>query len=209
MSIIDDLNWRYACKEFDSTKKLTDEQFNNLLEALRLTPSSFGMQPWKFVVVEDIKLREELVAASWNQNQVKDASHLIVLCAPIKMDEEFVDRYIKSTADARGQEISELKGFKDMLMKLIVGKDPESYMKWARNQIYIALGNLMTVCANMRIDCCPMEGFQPKKFDEILGLEAKGLTTVLVAPVGFRSESDKYTKLAKSRFDQSEVVIKI
>lgn len=209
MSIVDDLKWRYACKEFDATKKLTEAQLYDLLEALRLTPSSFGMQPWKFIVVENPELREQLVEASWKQQQVKDASHLLVLCAPLKIDEKFVDDFLNSTAKTRGQDVSELDGFKGMLMKMIVGKSPEGQMTWSKNQIYIALGNLMTVCANLKIDCCPMEGFVPKKYDEILGLAKIGLTSVLVAPVGFRSESDKYSNLAKSRFTQDEVVIKI
>jgi nitroreductase len=162
MSIVDDLKWRYACKEFDATKKLTEAQLYDLLEALRLTPSSFGMQPWKFIVVENPELREQLVEASWKQQQVKDASHLLVLCAPLKIDEKFVDDFLNSTAKT-----------------------------------------------NLKIDCRPMEGFVPKKYDEILGLAKIGLTSVLVAPVGFRSESDKYSNLAKSRFTQDEVVIKI
>lgn len=209
MGIINDLEWRYACKEFNAEKKLTDEQLNQLIEALRLTPSSFGLQPWKFVLVENTELREKLVEASWNQNQVKDASHLFVLCSPLEIDEAFVDKFISSTAAARGQDVSELDGFKGMLMKMIVGKDTAWQMNWAKNQIYIALGNLMTVAAHLKIDCCPMEGFVSTKYDDILGLREKGLTSVVVAPVGFRADSDKYASLAKSRFSTEEVLLKI
>lgn len=209
MSIIDDLNWRYACKQFDSSRKLTDEQLNQLIEALRLTPSSFGMQPWKFLLIENTELREKLVEASWKQNQVKDASHLFVLCAPLEIDEAYVDRFITSTATARGQEVSELEGFRNMLIKMIVGKDAAWQLSWAKNQIYIALGNLMTVCAHLRIDCCPMEGFVSSKYDEILGLREKGLTSILVAPVGFRTDTDKYATLAKSRFATDEILERI
>lgn len=209
MGIIEDLQWRYACKEFNADKKLTEDQVRQLIEALRLTPSSFGLQPWKFVLVENPDLREKLVEASWNQNQVKDASHLFVLCSPLEIDEAFVDRFIGSTAQARGQEASELDGFKGMLMKMIVGKDTAWQMNWAKNQIYIALGNLMTVCANLKIDCCPMEGFVSTKYDDILGLREKGLTSVVVAPVGYRADSDKYSSLAKSRFNTEDVILKI
>jgi nitroreductase len=206
--IIEDLNWRYACKEFDTTKKITDEDFDILLESLRLTPSSFGLQPWKFVIVENPKLREELVTASWNQRQVVEASHLIVLCAPTVLDEKFVTDYIAHTATTRGQEVSELDGYKKMLM-MIPNKTPEAQMTWSKNQIYIAIGNLMTVCASMRIDSCPMEGFQPAKYDEILGLTEMGLTSALVLPVGYRSENDKYSGLSKVRYSKEELVITI
>jgi nitroreductase len=206
--IIEDLNWRYACKEFDSTKKISDGDLDVLLESLRLTPSSYGLQPWKFVVVENPKLREELVGASWGQKQVQDASHLIVLCAPTVLDEKFVTDYVVDTAKTRGQEVSELDGFKKMMM-MIPNKSPEAQSIWSKNQSYIALGNLMTVCANMRIDSCPMEGFKPSEYDRILGLTEMGLTSVLVCPVGYRSEADKYSGLAKVRYTREELTIKI
>jgi nitroreductase len=206
--IIEDLNWRYACKKFDADKKITDEDFNTLLESLRLTPSSYGLQPWKFIVVENPALREELVDASYKQAQVKDASHLIVLASPSKFDEKFVTDYIVDTAKTRGQEVSELDGFKKMLM-MIPNKSPEAQYNWAKNQVYIALGNLMTVCAQMRIDNCPMEGFQAKKYDEILGLTEMGLTSMVVCPVGYRHSEDKYSELKKVRFSQDNLTIKI
>ncbi len=206
--IVEDLNWRYACKEFDASKKITDKDFETLMETLRLTPSSFGLQPWKFIVVENLELREQLVGASWKQNQVKDASHLIVLCSPKVLDETFVTDYVADMANTRGQDIKELEGFKSMLM-MIPNKSPEDQYIWSKNQVYIALGNLMTVCAQMRIDSCPMEGFQAKKYDEILGLDKMGLTSMVVCPVGYRSESDKYIDLKKVRYSLEELVIKI
>ncbi len=208
MSVIESLNWRYACKKFDPDKKLSDDQLNILLESLRLTPSSYGMQPWKFVLVENPELREKLVAASWKQAQVKDASHLLVLCAPKIVDEAWVDRYLADMAKTRGQEVSELSGFKNMLMS-ITKKTPEAQYTWAKNQIYIALGNLLTVCAELRIDSCPMEGFKSKEYNEILGLEKLGLTSVVVCPVGFRHSDDKYIDLKKVRFPLSELVVRI
>lgn len=204
MNVVEDLNWRYACKKFDPTKKLTDEQFNTIKEALRLTPSSFGLQPWNFVIVEDPKKREELVAASWNQNQVKDASHMIVMCAPTVIDEAFLDRFVAQTAKARGQQVEELEGFKKMIM-MVANWDAARQQAWAKNQIYIALGNLMTVCAAMRVDCCPMEGFKAAEYDKILGLTEMGLTSIVLAPVGYRAEDDKYAKLSKVRFPQEQI----
>ena len=206
--IIEDLNWRYACKKFDANKKLSDKQLETVLEALRLTPSSYGIQPWKFVLVEDISLREKLVAASWGQEQVKDASHLLVLCAPLNVDEELMQNYIDDMAKTRNQAKEELDGFKGMIMKL-TERDTEKNKAWANNQVYIALGNLMTVCAHLKIDCCPMEGFKPSQYDEILGLKERGLRSVLVAPIGFRDSDDKYIAIPKVRFSQDQLVIKI
>lgn len=206
--IIEDLNWRYACKQFDSSKKISEKDFDTLLETLRLTPSSFGLQPWKFVVVEKSELREKLVEASWNQAQVKDASHLLVLCSPKTFDEKFVTDYVEDMAHTRGQDVKELDGFKKMLM-MIPNKSPEDQYIWAKNQVYIALGNLMTVCAQMRIDSCPMEGFQAKKYDEILGLDKMGLTSMVVCPVGYRHVEDKYIDLKKVRFSLDKLTIKI
>lgn len=207
--IIEALNWRYACKQFDNSKKISDENFQTILESMRLTPSSYGIQPWKFVIVENPELREQLVDASWKQRQVADASHLIVICAPKVVDEAFIDSYMESTAKIRGQEVSELAGFKDMLMKGIVTKDSEWQHKWAKNQAYIALGQLMMTCAMMNIDACPMEGFQPSKYDEILNLADQGLTSMVVCPVGYRDEGDKYINITKSRFDLDQVVVKL
>lgn len=206
--IVEDLNWRYACKQFDSSKIISPEDLETVLESLRLTPSSFGLQPWKFVLVENSELREKLVEASWNQAQVKDASHLIVLCAPRVMDEAFVDRFLANTAETRGQDVAELEGFKKMLM-MIPNKSEEDKFQWAKNQIYIALGNLMTVCANLRIDACPMEGFVASKYDDILSLGDHGLTSVVVCPIGYRDDSDKYASLKKVRFAQSDLVVRI
>ena len=206
--IIEDLNWRYACKKFDATKKISDKDFEIILESLRLTASSFGLQPWKFVVVKNIELREKLVAASWNQQQVKDASHLIVLCAPNHLDEKFVTDYVEDTAKTKNVDVSELAGFQKMLM-MIPNKKIEDQMIWSKNQIYIALGNLLNTCAQLRIDSCPMEGFKPSEYDQILGLGELGLKSVLVCPVGYRDPTDKYITQPKVRYPLNQLVIEI
>lgn len=206
--IVESLQWRYACKKFDENKKISQEDINHLLEALRLTPSSYGLQPWKFILVENPELREKLVGASWNQKQVSEASHLIVFAAPKKIDEDHIDEYIESIAKTRGQDVSDLAGLRKMMMNIAFW-EPEAQYQWAKNQSYIALGTLMTVCAHMRIDACPMEGFKPAEYDKILGLEEMGLTSLVVCPVGYRAEEDKYRKLAKVRHPIEELVIKI
>lgn len=206
--IISDLNWRYACKKFDPSKKISEDNLNTILEALRLTPSSFGLQPWKFIVVGDPELREKLVAASWNQHQVQDASHLLVLCSPKVLDASFVEKYVNDVAQTRGQELSELEGLKKMLM-MIPNKDKEAQYNWSKNQVYIALGSLMTVCAHLRIDACPMEGFKAVEYDRILGLDNMGLTSMVVCPLGYRSKEDKYSQLKKVRYPLDELIINL
>ncbi|HEY5714643.1 MAG TPA: NAD(P)H-dependent oxidoreductase [Candidatus Gracilibacteria bacterium] len=219
-SIISDLQWRYATKQFDPEKKISDQDFQTLLEALILTPSSYGLQPWKFVVVQDPELRAKLVPHSWNQRQIVEASHLIVLCRLQNIDEKYIDHYVqtiaqKRTAHAKGTDhdqalkamMESLGSYKEMMVGgVLKGMDDTSRAQWAEKQVYIALGNLMTVAATMHIDACPMEGFDPQKYDEILGLKAKGLHAVVICPVGYRSKDDKYAHLAKVRFEASQLV---
>lgn len=208
MALLDSLNWRYATKVFDSSKKLSTEQMDALLEALRLAPSSYGMQPWKFVVVDSVELREKLKPVSWNQAQITDASHLIVLCRPDSITAQDVDRLMEATATARGIEVSSLDGYKQMVMG-VTQMSPEQQAVWASKQAYLALGVLLTAAAEMGIDACPMEGFDPAQYDEILGLNAKGLHSVVVCPVGFRSADDKYATAKKVRYPREEVVVRL
>lgn len=204
--VIEDLNWRYACKEFDKTKRISDADFNILLESLRLTASSFGLQLWNFVVVKNEELRERLVEKSWGQRQVADASHLIVLCIKTDAQESDIDAYLNDIVKTRGVAKESLEGFKNMLLGFVSKKSIDQKHTWMKDQVYIALGTLLTVCANMRIDSCPMEGISPKGFGEVLGLESKGLRAVLACPVGYRSKTDKYANLSKVRFSQDKVV---
>lgn len=203
--IIEDLNWRYACKKFDPDKKLTDEQLNDLLESLRLTASSYGIQPWKFVVVKNKDKREQLVGAAYKQAQVADASDLLVLCRPADLDASIIESYIDDICKTRGGNKEDLEGYKNMMLR-VVEQEESKKVAWAKNQIYIALGNLMTVCAAMKIDSCPMEGFSPKQFDEILELDKLGLKSVLVCPVGYRAADDKYIDVKKVRYSKEEVI---
>ena len=204
--IVEDMKWRYACKKFDPAKKLSEEEVDTLLESLRLTASSYGLQPWKFLLVKNEKTREELTAAAFGQQQVKDASHLIVLCEKEEMNEEHVDAFLKDTSETRGVDLESLQGFKNMLMKMIVQKPVEKKLSWAKNQIYIAMGTLLAVCARLRVDSCPMEGFKPNEVDRILKLRERGLRSVLMCPVGHRAEDDVYTERLKVRFKKEEVV---
>lgn len=209
MSIIDDLNWRASIKAFDRSKKLTDAQLSVLTESLRLSASSFGLQPWHFIVVSDQSVKDTLFEHSWNQAQVKDASHVLVLCRKATMTDRDVDAYIETIAQTRGQAVSDLEGYANMMKNFIAQRSPEAVDTWAKSQLYIALGTLLTVAAVEKIDACPMEGFIPDKYDEILGLAEKGLKATLVCPVGFRDTNDKYSHAKKVRFSADAVISKV
>lgn len=206
MDILEKLNLRYACKKFDASKKLSDKQLHVVKEALRLAPSSYGAQPYKYVIVENPQIRESLVEHSWGQQQVKDASHLLVLCYDTNgLNEAGVDSFIKLVADTRGQQPSDLQGYRDMIYNTANSMSNEAKENWQSRQIYIALGQLITVLAVEGIDSCPMEGFVNEKYDEILGLNDKGLKSVVVIPVGFRSEEDMYSAAPKVRKPQEDI----
>ena len=207
-TFLDALNWRYATKQFNITKKVSEKDLNELLESARLSASSFGLQPWKFVVVEDKKLREKLKGEGFGQPQITDASHLIVLCAVKNVDEKYIKKYIEQTAKVRGIPKESLKGYEDMLIGFAKQLNKEQMLNWTKKQTYIALGVLLSACALKKIDASPMEGFNPKKFDEILGLEKLGLSSAVLCAVGYRSEDDETQKYKKVRFDTKDIVIK-
>ena len=205
--VINALNWRYAAKKFDTKKKVSKEDLNEIMEAVRLSPSSYGLQPWKFVVVTDPKLREKLKEASYGQPKVTDASHFIVLCARTDVDERLVGEFISSVAATRGVSRESLKDFEAMLLGFSKKLSREEAVAWAKKQVYIALGVLLEACALKRIDAGPMEGFDPVKFDEILGLKEKNLTSAVACAIGYRDKSDEYIKLKKVRFSKEDVFI--
>jgi nitroreductase len=205
--ILQALNWRYATKQFDAGKKISAEDFQVIKESLRLAPSSFGLQPWKFIQVEDKKIRQQLKESAWGQSQLTDASHVVVLCRRNSIDESLVDAYMESTASIRGIKVADLQGLRDMIMGLISSQTPEAVTQWAEKQIYIALGFALETAAIMGIDACPMEGFDKQKFDNILGLDKQNLSSVVIAVFGYRSQEDKYATQTKSRFSETEVFL--
>ena len=206
---IKQLNWRYATKKFDNTKKLSKEQEHVLHEALRLSASSFGIQPWMFVVVKDHKLREELRKHAWGQAQITDASEIIVLCAIKDMTDDNIEKYVKRTAEVKNIPIESLHDFKNMMLSSIQGRSSEDLLQWNAKQIYIALGTLLTAAAIEHIDACPMEGFDKKKFDEVLELNKYGITAQVVCALGFRSEDDPAAQAKKVRFEAKDVFIEL
>ena len=204
--VIQGLNWRYAVKEFDPSKKIPKEDLDTLLESLRLTASSFGLQLWEFVLVKNKDIRNQLLEKSWNQKQVVDASDMLVLCIKAEATEDHVNEYISHMVTARGTAVESFAGFKKTVMGFIGKKSPEQVEIWMRNQVYIALGNLLTTAALLGIDTCPMEGFVKSAYDKILSLDELGLKSVVACPLGYRLDSDKYASQAKVRFPLDKIV---
>jgi nitroreductase len=205
-SFIDALRWRYATKKFDPKKKLTDTQLSELLECLRLSASSFGLQPWEFLVIKDPALRAALKPVSWNQSQIVDASHLIALCAKKEMTPAHVHAHVLEIAKENGQPYETFKPYEDRMLQYLKAMSAEQVSEWMRRQVYIALGFLLSACAAMQIDSCPMEGFDKAKVNEILGLDKRGLQIVLMCPVGYRAADDVFMKQRKTRFPKEQVV---
>lgn len=209
MDTIEQLKWRYATKKFDNKKSLSSSQIDLLKNAFNLTATSFGLQTISLIVLSDKDFRAQLVPHAFNQKQVVDASHLLVLCVQDNIKDSDVDNYFDNVKDVRATPDEVLDPFRANLKQIMKDKSVEERQQWSIRQAYIALGNLMTVCAIERIDACPMEGFDPSAFDEILKLQEKGLKSVLLLPVGFRAEDDMFADFKKVRKPLREAVIEM
>lgn len=209
MDILNSLEWRYATKKFDATKKLSKQQINILKKAFSLTPTSYGLQPLKLIVIQNKELQEKFVEHSYFQRQVADASHLLVLCIEIDTTVDDVNAYFNLEKETRGISEEVVSTFRNQLVEMYKTKTLEEKQLSAVYQTYIALGNLMTVCAVEGIDSCPMEGFIPEKIDELLNLKELNLKSVLMLPVGFRADDDVMKGMQKVRKPLSETVLEI
>ncbi len=199
---IDNLNWRYATKKFDNNKNVSEKKLEVLLEATALSASSYGLQPYEILVVQDAELRLKLQPAAWGQAQITQASHLIVLANKRTFGEELVDDYLENVSETRGIASEDLKGYGDFMKSKLMAMSEEEKKVWTARQAYIALGNLLSAAADMKIDTCPMEGFDSERFNEILELNEKGLNAAVLIAIGYRSEEDKtqhYKKVRKSK----------
>jgi len=209
MDTIKQLKWRYATKKFDKNKKLPPNKLNTLKEAFSLTATSFGLQTIKMLVIEDSKLRNALVACSFNQKQVLEASHLLVICIQDNIIKTDVIDYYNNIKDIRDTPEAILEPYRKDLINKMEGMTVDERQQWSKNQAYIALGNLMTVCAMENIDSCPMEGFIPSEYDKVLDLKNKGLKSVLLLPVGYRAADDMFSEFKKVRKSIEQAVIEI
>ena len=209
-TLLQQLQWRYATKKFDPTRIIPSAEWRTLEETLVLTPSSYGLQPWKFVVVTNPELRHQLVAHSWGQKQVAEASHLVVLAIKKDLGVPEIERYVQRVAEVRGVPVDSLAGFHRMMAKNLAPPPPGfDINEWATRQVYIALGNFMTAAALIGIDTCPMEGIEPAKYDQVLGLNELGYSTAVACPAGYRAVDDKSALHPKVRFKTDDVVLRI
>lgn len=208
-TVLAQLRWRYATKKFDATRKIAPDLWGQIEEAVRLSPSSYGLQPWKFVVVTDHAVRARLHPVAWNQPQILDASHLVVFCVKKNMGPADADRLVERTSDVRGVPLDALKGYRDMMAASLSNKPAAEIDAWMSRQVYLALGVFLTTAAMLGVDACPMEGFQPDKFDEILGLPAQGYGSVVLGAAGYRSPDDRAALAAKVRYPAEDVVARV
>lgn len=205
MSLLHKLQWRYATKQFDSEKVVSEEDVTELLKAMNLTASSYGLQPFEFIVVKNQELQDELRPVSWNQSQISDASHIIILAAKTSIDEQYIQSYIENIMHVRGVDVESLKGYKQMMMDGPGSWENKGVTAWAKRQCYIVLGSLLLAAADLKIDTCPMEGFDADAYDKILGLSEHGLTATLVIPIGYRSVDDATQHAKKVRAHLTEI----
>ena len=198
-TFIENQNWRYATKKFNSEKKISNSDLEILKEAIQLSSSSYGLQPYKVLIIENEEIRKQLQPASWGQSQITDASHLFVFASVTNVDAEYITRYAENMAKTRNIPFDSVKGYADFMIGNITTLTPEKQIIWAQKQAYLALGNLLNVAAELKIDVTPMEGFLPEQYNEILGLKEKGLHATLVATIGYRHDEDDTQHYAKVR----------
>lgn len=208
-NFIKNANWRYATKKFDATKKVSDADLQTLKEAIRLSASSYGLQPYQVILVENPELRAQLQPAAWGQAQIIDASHVLVFANYTNIGDAEIDAYLNNVAETRGLPLDALQGYGDFMKSKISSLSAEQKNIWTSKQTYIALGNLLNAAAELNIDVTPMEGFEPEKVNTILGLNERGLNASLIATIGYRHADDATQSYAKVRKSEQELFINL
>jgi len=209
MNTLESLRWRYATKKFDAERSITDAQLTQLLEAGNLTASSYGLQPYKLLVIQNQDLQNQLVGHSYNQQQVADASHVIVIAVRTDVNADYIRAFANRIEKERGLEAGEMDVYRDTMLGTIGKLPAEELYQWGRRQAYILMGTLLAAAAEMQIDTCPMEGFVADEYDEVLDLKSQNLRSVLVLPVGYRSADDVTQHQKKIRQSLDEIVVRI
>lgn len=204
-NVLENRTWRYATKKFDSTKKVSDSDLEVLLEATRVSASSYGLQPYHVFVITDKKIREQLRPVSWGQSQITDASHLIVFANITDFGEELMDDYVNNVSTTRNIPSEGLKGYSDFMKSKLLDLSTDTKNIWTARQAYIAFSNMMQAASELKIDTCPMEGFESEAYNEILGLSEKNLNASVVLAVGYRSDEDETQHYAKVRKSKEEL----
>ncbi|MBZ9626674.1 NAD(P)H-dependent oxidoreductase [Psychroflexus sp. CAK1W] len=206
---IENLHWRYATKKFNSEKQVSEDDLETLLEAIRLSASSYGLQPYEVLVIKDPEVRAKLKPAAFSQPQITDASYLLVFAYNTNVDEKYLDKFIKNNSETRNQPLEDFKDLNDMIQNSVMTFSDEQKEIWASRQVYIALGNLLSAAAELKIDVCPMEGFNPDEFDELLDLRSKNLKSVTLATIGYRHENDQLKDAKKVRKSKDKLFTRI
>jgi len=209
MELLESLRWRYATKQFDTERSLSEEQVRQLLEATNLSATSFGLQPFKLLVLRDQAKQDQLVASSYGQAQVAEASHLIVIAIRTDVDADYIGEYVKLMESQRGLPDGALDQYKSIMIGAITAMDEQALNVWASKQAYLALGTLLAACASAKIDACPMEGFVASQYDEFFGLPAMNLHAAVVVPIGYRAAEDAHQNYKKVRRELDDMVIKL
>lgn len=203
------LTWRYATKIFDPEMKLNDDELDIVLETLRMAPSSYGLQPWRFYLVEDVEMRKKIRSLAWDQAQVTDASHLVAIAARTHATDDDVRSFIDSVKEQRGVGDEDVAGYREMILQTVRSLSPEQSGAWCARQAYLAHGFLLATLAHNGIDACPMEGFDADKVSDLLVPAGDGYRVVTLVAVGHRAESDPYATLPKVRFPRERVIARI
>ena len=202
-------NWRYATKKFDSSKKIPSEELHQVLEAIRLSASSYGLQPYEILVISNPEVREELRPHSWNQPQITEASHILVFASRTDFDEQMIDDYLDEISRIRKIERDSIEGYGDFMKKTLTPWTKERKAEWSARQAYLALGNALQAAAELDLDSCPIEGFVPEEYNRILALSDKQLSACVVMALGYRSEEDVNQHLKKVRTPKDQFITHI
>ena len=208
-NFIKNANWRYATKKFDTTKKVSNEDLEILKEAIRLSASSYGLQPYKVLIIDNPELRAQLQPAAWGQSQIVDASQLLIFANITNFGDAEIDAFIKNLTETRGIPVEAVQGYADFMKSKISILPVDKRNIWTSKQTYLAMGNLLNAAADLNVDVTPMEGFEPEKVNEILGLDKLGLNASLIATVGYRHNEDDTQHYVKVRKSNEELFINL
>ena len=206
---LENLHWRYATKKFNPELEVSDDHLETLLEAIRLSASSYGLQPYEVIVIKDPEMREKLKPAAFDQPQITDSSCLLVFAYRTDIDQNYLDEFIENNSQTRNQPKEDFQGLKDMIQNSVLTFSEDEKEVWASRQVYIAIGNLLSAAAELKVDTCPMEGFNPDEFDDMLDLKSKNLKSVALTAVGYRSDEDQLQNAKKVRKSKESLFTRI
>jgi len=206
-NILDALEWRYAVKKFDDKASLTEQQILEVKKVFNLSASSYGLQPYKMIVVQNPELKEKLVPASFGQQQISQSAAILVFAVRTDFGMDYIDQFFKDMSTKRQIPLENLEGYKNFMKGSFANKSEDEISSWATKQVYLTMGHMLASLAALQIDTCPMEGLDPQAYDKILDLEAKQLKTIVAMPIGVRAPDDTSATALKVRKDLSDIII--